>query len=368
MLMPRIHLPSGVAALAIWSLVTPGGMAGHPADWMLELTVRGQRIEGAPVAWNSRQVVLLARDGQLWRFAPEEAADYRKTADAFRGYSPAHLRAALMRELGSGFEVTGATHYLVAHPSGAGDAWADQFENLYRRFVQYFSVRGFSLTEPPFPLIAIVCRNPAEFARLASQEGIRASEGLLGFYSVRSNRIVVYDGNQESRVQGLGEQDFATVIHEATHQMAFNTGIHSRTAEPPVWVAEGLATVFEGVVDGGASADGPRQSRVNRARLRDFRNSGGASPSSMLADMVAHDRAFQTSPAAAYAAAWALTFYLVETQPARYWQYLARTATRPPLGSYPSTQRTADFAASFGADWNMLDARLSRFLDELSVR
>lgn len=366
--MRRIVQSLGIVALSAWSLMAPRAMAAHPLDWMLELTVRGQRIEGAPVTWNSRQVVLLARDGRLWQFAPEEATDYRKTADAFRGYSAAQLRATLMQELGREFEVTGTTHYLVAHPSSAPDIWADRFEDLYRRFVHYFSVRGFSLTEPPFPLIAIVCRNQREFARHAPHRGPLASAGILGFYSVESNRIVLYDVRQEGRGAGSEEQNFATVIHEATHQMAFNTGIHRRTAPPPVWVAEGLATVFEGVVAGGAGANGPRQSRVNRARLGDFRKRFGTSSSSMLADIVAQDGAFQTSPAAAYAMAWALTFYLIETQPSRYWQYLALTAARSPLEPYPAAQRTADFVASFGSDWSMLDARLRRFLDELSFR
>ncbi len=367
-LMSRLHSTLGVAALAAWSLVTPLGAVGGPPDWMLELTVRGQRIEGAPVAWNLRQVVLLARDGQLWQFAPEEATDYRKTADAFRGYSASQLRTALLRELGGEYGVTGTTHYLVAHPSGSREPWAERFEEFYRRFVHYFSVRGFSLAEPPFPLVAIVCRNRAEFARHARRDGPPASEELLGFYSVKSNRVVLYDAGEDGGGPGFREQNLATVIHEATHQMAFNTGVHRPTAEPPVWVAEGLATVLEGVVGGDAGASGPRQSRVNQGRLRDFRKHVGPGLATMLAEMVADDRGFRTSPRAAYAAAWALTFYLCETQPSRYWQYLARTAARSPLERYPAAQRMADFAASFGTDWKMLEARLRRFIDELSAR
>ena len=364
-LKPRIQLSAGVVALAAWLLLAPSPVAAQTRDWTLELTVRGQKIEGAPVAWNAQQVVLLGRDGQLWRFAPEEATQYRKTADGFRGYSAADLRAALRREFGNGFEVTSSTHYLVVHPSGSRTAWAEWFEDLYRRFVRYFSVRGFSLAEPPFPLIAIVCRDQAEFARYASRHGPPPA-GILGFYSIASNRIVLYEASQEGGGQAAEERSFATVVHEATHQMAFNTGIHSRAAEPPVWVAEGLATVFEGVVGGGAN--GTRQSRINRVRFGDFQKNRHTTPASMLAEMVAQDQVFRTSPATAYATAWALTFYLIETQPSSYWQYLGRTAARPPLEPYSAAQRTADFTALFGTDWNMLEARLKRFLDELSAR
>lgn len=347
-------------------LIAPTVWAAPPVDWMLELNVRGHRVEGAPVSWNSRQVVLLARDGQLWQFAPEEASDYRKTADWFRGYAPSELRAAMLRELGSGFEVTGTGHYMVAHPSGARDQWADRFEGLYRRFVRYFSVRGFSLADPPCLLIAVVCRNRADFTRYASASGASAGAGTLGYYSARSNRIVLYDVAAGSDSPTRWEQNAATVIHEATHQMAFNTGIHNRAAEPPLWVVEGLATMFEGVVGAGASENDARQSRVNHSRLRAFRGSVAAvSRPAPLADLVATDRLFQSTPGTAYAQAWALTFYLTETQPARYADYLARTAARPPLERYTAAQRTADFAAVFGDDWRMLEARLRRFMDEL---
>src|SRR3989304_5483949 len=101
---------------AIYLLIAPIAWAAPPLDWMIELTVRGQRIEGAPVPWTPREVGLLTRDGQIRQFAPEEAADYRETSDWFRGYSPSALRSMLLRELGSGFEVSGTGHYMVAHP------------------------------------------------------------------------------------------------------------------------------------------------------------------------------------------------------------------------------------------------------------
>jgi hypothetical protein len=85
----------------------------------------------------------------------------------------------------------------------------------------------------------------------------------------------------------------------------------------------------------------------------------------MLADLVASDRPFQASPAAAYAEAWTLTFYLTETRPAQYAAYLARTAARSPRERDTAAQRTADFTAVFGDNWRMLEARLLRFMEEL---
>ena len=52
------------------------------------------------------------------------------------------------------------------------DQWAPRFEELYRSFVHYFSARGWRLTEPQFPLIAVVFPRQIDFARQASREGV----------------------------------------------------------------------------------------------------------------------------------------------------------------------------------------------------
>jgi hypothetical protein len=82
----------------------------------------------------------------------------------------------------------------------------------------------------------------------------------------------------------------------------------------------------------------------------------------LLSELVAHDRLFRTHPTAAYATAWALTFYLIETQPGRYADYLARTAKRPPFQPYAPAERIADFEALFGDDWRLLEAHYLRFI------
>jgi hypothetical protein len=153
------------------------------------------------------------------------------------------------------------------------------------------------------------------------------------------------------------------LIHEATHQTAFNTGIHTRYCLPPKWLAEGLAMLFEapGVYDShrySQTAD-----RVNRDRLRAFRQA--VAPHhvpKLLSAIVAGDDLFRTSPGAAYAEAWALSFFLVETEPDKYARYLRQTASRPAFQQYAAAERTADFTAVFGNDWRMLEARFLRFM------
>ena len=147
---------------------------------MIEANVRGQHVEGLPLAWNDEQIHLLSRDGYLWEFRPDEAHDLRKTAPSFRSYSFAELRSELQRELAGRLELTSTAHYLVAHPPGAGKKWADRFEELYRSFVHYFAVRGLEPKAPEFPLIAVVWESEAGFQQLCAVAGAQCSAGVVG--------------------------------------------------------------------------------------------------------------------------------------------------------------------------------------------
>lgn len=351
-------------ALTAWLLAAP--LPAATVEGMITLEVRGRQIEGVPLAWDAKVLHLLGRDGRLWSITPDEATNYRQTASRFLPYSVSEIRAQLLRELGDGYEVTGAKHYMVAHPRGQRDAWAARLEDFYGDFVHYFSVRGFTLSEPPFPLIAVVCRNQDDFVRYTSQQGRPAARGVLGYYSLTSNRIMLFDAGSAGSDAKRWQQNAETVIHEATHQLAFNTGIQSRYCPPPTWAVEGLALLFEarGVYN---SRDYPdRADRINRQRLGDYRTLVAKGAQQQLPrELTASDQLFDSHPAVAYAESWALMFYLVEAQPRELARYLARCAERPPLTDYTAPERLADFTAVFGDNWRMLDARLTRFLDGL---
>jgi hypothetical protein len=334
-----------------------------PITGMIELTLSGKKIEGTPIAWDDKLVHLLGRDGRLWEFKPSEAKNFHKSADQFQSMSISEMRADLLRELGSDFEVSGTTHYLIAHPRGQRDRWADRFEDLYRDFVRYFSVRGFKLDTPPFPLVGIVCKNQRDFMRFSASQGGLVSSAVLGYYSQDTNRITVYDmGDNAKKWQETAE----VIIHEATHQTAFNTGLHSRYARPPLWVVEGLATMFEapGVYDS-LHYTQPGD-RVNRGRLKDFRTAIEKNHKpELLEALVASDKFFHMNPGAAYAEAWAFSFFLVENEPRKFSQYLMRVANREPFTEADKAQRMADFAAVFGKDWRMLESRFLRFMADV---
>jgi hypothetical protein len=354
---------TGVAALCA-CFINISIAAADPAPFMMKATVGDRLIEGQPLAWTQEQMLLLGRDGVLYDFDPTEAKDASRFGQGFVPYSTAELTARLQQEFDSSFEVSSTAHFVVVHPRGQWRAWADRLESLYRSFTHYVGVRGFQPHEPNVPLVAIVFRNQRDYYEHAAASGTRLQPGTLGHYDPTSNRVFLFD------IAGVGgnadwAENAATIIHEATHQTAYNVGVHRRFAEQPRWAVEGLAMMFEarGVWD--ASSVQSQADRINVDRLEYFRRWSDERPSDWLVELVASDKRFESDPVGAYAEAWTLTFYLCETRPQEYSAYLAKTAVREAFSEYSTMERVTDFAAAFGGDFEMLAAQLGRFVEEL---
>jgi hypothetical protein len=348
---------------ALWLIgISP---AARPADFMFRARVDGQMLEGKPLSWSGEQMLLLGRDGRLHDFNPKQAKEAQKTSPRFFGYSPAEMKSALQHEFDKRFDISTTRHYLVVHPRGERDQWANRFEDLYKRFEHYFRVRGFSLSEPPYPLVAIVFRDEAEYFRHAAASGTPMRPGTLGHYDPISNRVLLFDVTANS--SGIDWSENAdTIIHEATHQTAYNVGIHRRFAGAPRWLVEGLATMFEARGVWNAQYDQAQADRVNRGRLSDFRDyvANRRQPGAM-SQLLSSDQAFRSDAEGAYAEAWALSFYVCETQPRLYAAYLAKTADRPLFSEYTAAERMADFQDVFGREMKMFETKFLRYMAEV---
>ena len=335
------------------------------AEPTIRLRLGDQRLEGYAAAWSNERVLLLGRDGRLWDFPPRSAQDFSKVTDHFRSLPQSAVRGQLQREFGEQYEVSGTGHYLVVHPAGEKDLWAERFEKLYREFHHYFTARGMRPQPPQFPLVAIVCHDRTHFVRFAAQEGINIRGGTLGYYSPISNRVLLYD-TTAGRPNADWTLNAETIIHEATHQTAFNTGVHTRLAAQPKWVAEGLATMFEAPGVWNSSAHRQLDDRINRYRLERFREYVATRRrAGSLEQFISSDRMFQYDADAAYAQAWALSFYLAEREPRKYMQLLQKLAQREPMSDYPGVRRLQDFRRIFGDDVPMLEVRMLRFIESL---
>lgn len=357
---------SRLAVLATAALLLSHSASAANPNWCLKAEIDGEFVEGSPVFWSSQEVQLLGRDGRLRSFSPGKAKNYAKSSTRFTSYSPAQVRGLLLRELGDQFDISGTGQYLVAYPRGEKNEWAKRFEDLYRSFLGYFRVRGLQPADPQFPLVAIVWPTQLDFLRYARKDGANVSRNVLGYYSPVSNRIALYDITRGDPKSPDWQENAETIIHEATHQTAYNTGIHTRFGQTPKWVVEGLATMFEarGVYDSASYRD--QKSRINQARLQQFQEyaSGRRKPGA-LSELIGSDRIFAKDIDAAYAESWALTFYLAETRDQNYAKYLRLTAKRGENGIYPSAQRVADFTKVFGDDLRLFEAQFLAYMNRL---
>lgn len=335
--------------------------AGEP---MVRFLLDGQPVEGSQLYWDDQFGAVISRDGYWHNVEPKKIEGLRQVSNSFRPLSTSDLRGQLQQEFGGGFEVTGDGHYVVVYPKGQRDVWASRFEQLYRSFQQYFTARGWRPTAPQFPLVAIVFPTQREFQQYAAREGSKLAPGTLGYYSPVSNRILLYDVTKNTKLDWSVNAE--TIIHEAAHQTAFNTGVHNRFSQPSRWIVEGLGTLFEarGVWD--SSKHKAQSDRINRYRFESFLNYANTRrKTGALADIVSSDRVFGSDPEGAYAEAWALTFFLSETDPRRYLEYLKKTAAVPNFTQRRSPERLADFTAVFGTNLKLVEAKMLRFMHDL---
>jgi hypothetical protein len=343
-------------------LLVPSAVA-RGSDFMFRARVDGKMLEGQPLSWSDTQMLLLGRDGRLYEFNPKTAKEAQKTSPRFFGYSSSEMKTQLQQEFGKQLDVSATRHYLVVHPQGERDQWAGRFEDLYKRFEHYFRVRGFAPKEPPYPMVAIVFRDQAEYFRQAAASGTPMRPGTLGHYDPLTNRVYLFDVTADGSGTDWSE-NADTIIHEATHQTAYNTGIHKRFTTAPRWLVEGLATMFEAPGVWSAQYDHTQADRLNRGRLADFKDyaANRRQPGSLM-NLIASDRMFKSDAVGAYAEAWALSFYLCETQPRLYAAYLSKTAEREVFGDYSSAERVADFEDLFGRDAKMFETKFLRYME-----
>lgn len=343
-------------------------LTAHAALAERGLKVRDGKVDRTilPLGYSSHEILGLARNGEMLQLDPRKMKD-PQVVPRFRGYSQGEMRGDLLKEFGKSFEVTGTGNYLVVHPKGSRDLWANRFEELYRSMVHFFKQRGYHVSKPQFPLVGIVFYSKAQYQKYCSRVLKTNASNTYGVYMPQTNRIYLYDATQgKGKKSREWEENLATVMHEAAHQTAFNVGVHTRYGGTPVWVIEGLGCLFEaeGIYD--AFHHRKQEERLNPGRLRYFKSiKDSGNLESFLMGIVASDKKFRQDLGKSYAAAWALTFYLSEKQPRDYIRFLKKTSKVGPYDKYSDSDRVRDFRMIFGKDTKMLTTRVSRFVDDL---
>jgi len=330
-------------------------------------------------------LLVQSADGVLWTIPPEELVEHTTDDTPFKPLSTADLGQRLLKDLPEGFEVHTTQHYIIAYNTSKAYAqWCGGlFERLYRAFTNYWTRQGFKLTEPRFPLVAVVFEDKASYEQFAKSELGDAGGSIIGYYSLGTNRMTMYDMTGVESLRAPGDrrgssaqinlmlsrpeaaQTVATVIHEATHQIAFNCGLQTRFADIPLWISEGIAVYFE--TPDLNSAKGWRSTgAINPMRLAAFREYAPKRPADSIRTLVADDTRFRDTKQAidAYAEAWALNYFLIRQRPKQYHEYLHKLAERKPLIWDTPEERLAQFEAAFG-NIATLDAELMKFIGKM---
>lgn len=380
--------PACAARLALTLCLLPARPADAVEDVLFRYDGREQRISGRVLTTAVDGGLLVeGRDGSLWTVTPADLLERRSDDEPFEPFSQQELTSQLLETLPDGFNVHRTAHYLVCYDTSKAYAmWVGSlFERLYTAFTNYWKNRDFELDTARFPLVALVFADRQDYLRHARPEVGAAVEGIIGYYSLRTNRITTYDltgvealrgGNDSKRGsvaeinrmldRPQAEQAVSTVIHEATHQIAFNTGFQVRYADTPLWVNEGIAVYFE-TPDLKSKSGWRNIGGVNYKRLEQFHDYRLRRNKGSLASLVSGDDRFRDREHGldAYAEAWALNYFLLRQRSGQYHAYLKRLAAKPQLIFGEPADRLAEFKDAFGNDLSDLDADFLRYIDKV---
>ncbi len=331
-------------------------------------------------------LLLMAQDGVLWNIVPEEQVSHTTDNEAFAPFDRERIGKELLAELPPGFEVHSTAHYLICHNTSKAYAqWCGAlFERLYLAFSNYWKRHDFNLREPEFPLVAIVFGDQAQYAAHAKKELGEAANSVIGYYNLQTNRMTMYDltgtagirqpGDRRSNAAQINqllsrpeaERTVATIIHEATHQIAYNCGFHTRLSDVPLWVNEGLANYFE-TPDLSRGKGWRTIGAVNYFRLEGFRDYLTRRTDRSLESLIVDDRRFRDprQAADAYSEAWALNYYLLQKHAKKYHAYLAGLSKKRPMVWDSPEERLHEFKTTFGLDLREFDEEFVRYLERV---
>jgi hypothetical protein len=247
----------------------------------------------------------------------------------------------------------------------------EECEKMHAAFFRHFRSKGFELSEPSEKLLAVVCGKQEWFEAVL---GARLGPAVTGVYQPGLNRLVVYDYGTNASFEdarrsadellrgarsdlerhglsiALGRSlrerredvNLGTVMHEASHQLAFTSGLLSRQGDVPAWLAEGMAAYCEAVSGGAWQGMGGH----NPERAAELARAEGK----LLAvrDLVSSDdwlRKAGTAREAAlgYAQSWVLFSTLLEERPRQLKAYLEQIR-----GRRGPDHRLTDFVEAFG--------------------
>lgn len=259
----------------------------------------------------------------------------------------------------------------TAHYLGIGDA-PEAFrekalsicERLADDYLEHFHFKGFDdVKKPTSRLVVVMLAGPKSYEAFTGEQ---AQPGVGGHYDLESNRLVIFDNrllDQANQAQAK-EANLVSLVHEATHQLTYNTGLLERSSDVPVCVSEGLAMYAEVRSASGKS----RLGQVNSGRLEGLLQAQRSGVAWLpLEKLLVDDRLFdgdgtQATVQLAYAESWLLVYTLMQTTELvpSFRRYLGAIRTRR-----NAEHRFQDARANLG-DLAKLNERTKQWATKLS--
>ncbi len=373
------------------ALLLSAGTGGLRRSWALEhVTVdeKGHEVElSGEVLVEARDggMLLKTADGAYHRLEGRTIRNRDKDSKPLVMLTAEQLAEQLLTELPAGFQVHHSKNYVVCYNTTRTYAeWTSSLlERLQKAFIAYWKKRGCAVSEPAQPLAVLVFGDQESYARFARADLGTAVNSVIGYYNLDTNRIMMYDltGMQALKTEGYergslhdisamlsqaeAEPLVATIVHEATHQIAFNCGLQKRLVDNPLWMSEGLAVYFE--TPDLSSSRSWSGIGVNYSRWDRFVDNVAANRVPALERMIGDDELFRGPDTAvdAYAQAWAWNYYLIKWHPKEYASYVKAIAAKPLLTVDDRKERVAEFRKHFGSDLQKLEDDFYRRMDRV---
>ena len=301
-------------------------------------------------------------NGQLHQIP---ARQIRSREDALKPFMPltsSELAADLLLQVPAGFEITETEHYVICSNSAAEyvEFCGKLLELVFDQYFRFMADQKIEVTQPPRRLPIVIFASTSEFQTFAARQHPEISfADTPGYYAVTENQTLLLDLTGDRSIRSaatirrrLAEKPLqvATVVHEAIHQLAFNSGLQVRMADNPLWLSEGLAMYFE-TTSTRSSLLWNRPGLVNPRHQPAFMKLVEAKQiSGAMNTLIESDSDFLNAAEmpAAYAKAWALTHYLVREKGTGMQKYLLSLSLRKPMVGLTAEQRTQEFQAAFG--------------------
>jgi hypothetical protein len=251
-------------------------------------------------------------------------------------------------------------------------------ELSYRHFESVFKRYDFELRPPDNRLTWLAFNDTDSFNRYAIETVGRDLSCLTGYYSAGTNIVVIVTPEtiskwslevKKSRMPDIlacpvdAQTSLVKLVHEAGHQLSFNTGLLKRKVMYPIWASEGLAMFFERSMllqylhsCRYTSLRSKRLARLYRSRkltrLDEFISMSYVDEDDCAIDV--------------YAESWGLFHFLCEHRRDSLKQYFSSLYNLKP--GYRSKQALRDeFVRAFGP-LDKLEYQWNSFLDTLSVQ